>query len=991
MSRKTAAATVILLAFATPRANAGAPRQASEYNLTTWQQREGLPWGPVFGLAQTPDGYLWLPTAAGLMRFDGYRFTPWQPAQGPSLPSAYITALHTGGDGSLWVGFIDGRISRIRNGQAITYTTSDGLASRRVRSILDSQDGTIWVGYDPVGLSTFHDGVWRPVRGDDGTDIAASCLFQDSRRRVWICANGAALWRSRQQGFTAVGPSAADVRSIVEDAQGRVVAISIGGTIRVIEGQSTRRYEHVRGLSSARSSHVDRQGNLWIATSTNGLFRIRNDDAAGDAQVEHFAKPEGLSSDAVQSLLEDVDGNVWVGTSNGLNRFSESKLRSIVALAGRTSVLANSIAATPDGSVWVGTGAGLTRFETDGDQHLERETVLSDNMVVSLHYDEADGLLRTGTGRGVAVIAPGRASAMQLLRLPDLAAPFAMARERGGPLWFADGANGAVRWDPRLAPPAVRVGRQPAASAALADRQGAVWIGYNDGHVLRSADGQAHLYSVSEGLSGGPVLAIYEDRSRKLWVCTDRGLSRLDGNRFITFTRAQGLPADFVSELIEDGTGVFWLGTGVGIARVNPREFDRAAADATHRIEYRLYDDGDGLRGMPVHYGNPGATRTRDGRLWFLTQGAIAIVDPTRTSTTRSPPLVHIEAVSADDGRMHLSTAVQLPARTKNVTIDYTAPDLSTPQKVRFKYRLEGLEDEWRDVGSRRQAFYNNLPPGRYHFHVVACNGDGVWNETGASVAFAVLPTFYQTRWFQAAVVCALLLAMWGAHRVRLWQIARALRVQFETRASDRARIAEELHDTLIQDLAALNLQAEMIDDQLPREPGAAKETLGSLRTRMQRVVSDGRRGMTELHAGVTNSDDLADALSRVAQELRGPNGPAFHIVVQGHPRSLHPLVGDEVYRIAREAMTNAFRHAAASRIDVEVSFASHELRVRVRDDGRGIAEEVIQGGRPHHFGLHGMRRRAKQIGATVTVWSRANEGTEIAVIVPARAAFQRV
>jgi signal transduction histidine kinase len=233
------------------------------------------------------------------------------------------------------------------------------------------------------------------------------------------------------------------------------------------------------------------------------------------------------------------------------------------------------------------------------------------------------------------------------------------------------------------------------------------------------------------------------------------------------------------------------------------------------------------------------------------------------------------------------------------------------------------------------------------------------------------------------------LLTMWGVHRVRLWQIARALRLQFETRANDRARIAEELHDTLIQDLAALNLQAEMIDDQLPQEPEAAKDTLGTLRTRMQRVVSNGRRGMTELQAGVTNGDGLADALSRVAQELRGPNGPAFHIVVQGHPRSLHPLVGDEVYRIAREAMTNAFRHAAAHRIDVEVAFMRHELRVRVHDDGCGISEEVIQQGRPDHFGIHGMRRRATHIGATVKVWSRANEGTEIALIVPARAAFQ--
>ena len=225
---------------------------------------------------------------------------------------------------------------------------------------------------------------------------------------------------------------------------------------------------------------------------------------------------------------------------------------------------------------------------------------------------------------------------------------------------------------------------------------------------------------------------------------------------------------------------------------------------------------------------------------------------------------------------------------------------------------------------------------------------------------------------------------------MRLWQLARGLRAQFETRAADRARIAEELHDTLIQDLAALSLQAEIIDDQLPQEPDAAKHTLETLRARMQRVVSDGRRGMTELHLGVTGGADLGDALSRAAQELRGPNGPSFHVVVQGQPRSLHPLVGDEVYRIAREAMANAFRHAAARRIDVEVSFTSDELRVRVLDDGHGVSDEVVEAGRPGHFGLQGMRTRAKNIGATLNVWSRVDEGTEVALIVPGRSAFQR-
>ncbi|MCU1384649.1 MAG: two-component system sensor protein [Acidobacteria bacterium] len=981
-----AAAVAIMLLWSAIRADALDPRKAiNEYSHTTWNQREGLPWGPIYALAQTRDGYLWLPSATGLLRFDGSRFTRWQPVGAEVIPGAYATALHTAQDGSLWVGFIDGRISRIRDGHVVNYAT---LVSRRVRTILDTPDGAVWVSYDPSGLSLFREGVWRHMRNDDGNETADHCLFQDSRHRVWTCAHGAAVWRPQQQRFAPVGLSI-DIWSLAEDTHGRIVGISIDGSMSVVDGAPTNLYDNVRGLPLPRTIEVDHQGNVWIVTAENGLYRIRNNHLPGPAPLEHFGKPQGLSSDAVLSFHEDRDGNVWIGTSNGLNRFRESKLRSISALTTRTSVLGLAVTATPDGSVWVGTARGLTRFETDGDRHVERETVLADRLVLSLRYDIADDALWVGTSKGLFVLTPHRSLLPRVLPVPTLEYPRAIARDREGPFWFADSARGVIRWDPADPTAPVEVERGSGAFIDFVDRQHRVWIGYDDGHVRRFSGGRARVYASSEGLSGAPVKAFHEDRFGTLWVGTDRGLSRLDGDRFTTFTVAQGLPADFVSEIVEDDTGMFWLGTGAGIARIDPREFEKSTADPMHRIEHTLYDGSDGLRGMPAHFGNPGATRTRDGRLWFLTQNGIAIVDATPMGERRPPPPVHIERISANDRAMDLSTTVELPPRTNTVTVDYTAPDLSVPEKVRFKYRLEGLDDAWRDVGSRRQAFYNSLRPGTYRFRVIACNGDGVWNETGAAVQLRVLPAFYQTRWFRALSTCALLLTGWGAHRARLWQIARRLRAQFETRMAERERIAAQLHDTLIQDLAALSLQAEIVDDQLPQEPDAAKDTLVVLRTGMQRVVTDGRRGLTELHAGVIGSDELADALTRAAQELRGSNGPSFHVVVEGHTRALHPLVGDEVYRIAREAIANAFRHAAAHRIQIEVSLTSDELRVRVQDDGHGIAEQVVQAGRPGHFGLEGMRTRAAHIGASLKVWSRVDVGTEVALIVPARSAFQ--
>lgn len=986
--QSTAAFVVGMLALGAVRAEALDPRRTiADYLLTSWNQREGLPWGPIYALAQTPDGYLWLPTASGLLRFDGVRFAVWQPIYGESMPGAYATALHRARDGSLWVGFIDGRISHIRDGRIVNYTVEDGLVARRVRAFVDAADGDVWVWSDPFGVTRLRDGVWRQMRTDEGAEIEARCLMRDTRERVWVCAHGAAVWDREREQFDRRPVAIPQLDWLVEDAAGRIVGLASDGRMHIVEGTPTDRYAAVR-LSGTRVIVNDRHGNMWAA-STNGLYRFRNDGAAGPAVVERLGKSEGLSSDVVLSLCEDGEGNLWVGTSNGLNRIREAKLGSIARLERRASVLAVSLLATPDGSVWVGTAGGLTRFEIAGGRPVERETLLPTSTIGSLAHDPGQNRLFIGAFTGFSMLTPSPTPTLAHVSIPQLAQPLAITREATGRLWFADAARGVIRWHPDAASTVAEFGQSSAAFAALADRDGTVWVGYDDGHVLASSPTGTRIYSTRDGLSGAPVRTIYQDRSGAVWIGTDRGLSRYRSGQFTTFTRAHGLPADFVSDLIEDDAGMFWLGTGAGIARVAPAEFDQAIDPPGHRIELTLYDASDGLRGMPAHAGNPGVTRTRDGQLWFLTQNGIAIVDPSRPSEKRPPLPVHIEAIDADDVPMDRSKPLELPARTRDVTIDYTAPDLSAPDRVRFRYRLEGLEDEWRDVGGRRQAFYNNLPPGRYRFRVIASNGDGVWNEVGAAADFRVLPAFYQTRAFQGLVIGLLVLGGWAAHRLRLWQIARRLRAQFETRVAERARIAAELHDTLIQDLAAMNFQAEIIDDQLPLEPEAAKQTLDGLRTSMQRVVSEGRRGMSELRMGLTESHGLAEALSQAAQELRHPNGPSFHVVVQGHPRSLHPLVGDEVYRIAREAVGNAFRHSAARRIDVEVSFTHQDLRVRVHDDGRGISEEVLQAGRPGHFGLHGMRERARQIGATLRVWSRVDVGTEVAVIVPGHSAFQ--
>src|SRR6267143_2157273 len=520
-------------------------------------------------------------------------------------------------------------------------------------------------------------------------------------------------------------------------------------------------------------------------------------------------------------------------------------------------------------------------------------------------------------------------------------------------------------------------------------RSGRMWLGFENGEVVVFEGDASRLYSAKDGLQSGRVLVIAEDREGHVWIGGESGLSRFGQDRFVTLTQDNGLPGSSVSGIVEDDDGNLWLAGALGILRVKPQELDKALASASYRVEGVTFDATDGLRGLPRQREPfPTATRAADGRLWFATTGGVAVIDPRRWLRNAMEPPVKIERVNADDRNLESFSGVRLPPNTKNLELQYAALSLTAPERVRFRYKLEGYDADWRGPVSARSATYTNLPPRDYRFRVIACNNDGVWNEEGAALEFTIVPAFHQTRAFLLLCAAAAGFLAWAGYRWRIRQVRSRLQLQFRERLAERTRIAQELHDTLLQGFLSASMQLHVAVNHVPAET-ADKRRLNRVLELMRSVIEEGRNAVKGLRSSPGSHDDLEEAFSRVREELDAKEDIDFFVIGEGQARPLHAIIRDEVYRIGREALVNAFQHSGATRIEVEVEFAPKGLRVTMRDDGRGIDPQLLESGREGHWGLAGMRERAKNIGARLKVWSRALGGTEVELSVPSSIAFR--
>lgn len=954
--------------------------EVGQYGHTAWTLRDGsLPAYPRT-IAQTPDGYLWLGTESGMLRFDGVRFTRWRPPDGRSLPSTNIATLLVSRDGALWIATTRG-LARWKDGRLTEYSD---LAGHYVTALAEDRSATVWAGMtapdDRARLCAIQHEIQRCHGGDGKLGRFVTTLAEDSAGNLWVGA-GTGLWRWNLPTpiLYSVSQPFLEIHSLAEDSRGAIL-VAINREVRQLVDETLQPYPFIASDRQLKPTSLlrDRDGGLWVGTQDQGVLHSHH------GRTDRFSQADGLSGDFIVSLFEDREGNIWVATLNGIDRFRDVSVRTLSAQHGLSSDTVMSVLATGDGSVWFGTVAGLNRWK-DGRITQEWLQFQSPTESVGSLFQDAGGGLWASSSAGLFYL---RRDGSQPQKIIDARYVDSMAEDASHNLWVSDGELGLVRLRDRSVVETVpwsRLGGAPA-RAMVADSAGGVWLGFSGGRVSLFKDGSVlESYSTARGLAHGTVNSLHFDGEGSLWVAAEGGLSRVMDGRAATLTGAQGLPCETVHWTIEDSLRSLWLYTPCGLARIVRAELDAWGADPTRTPRLTVYGHSDGVvaRAELGSY-RPKVTRSRDGRLWFAALHGVGVLDPARLPFNSLPPPVHIELATADRTAYVPAPRLRLPPLVRDLRIDYTALSLIAPEKVRFRYKLEGRDERWVDAGDRRQAFYTDLPPRQYRFRVTAANNDGVWTEEGAAWEFSIAPAFYQTTVFWMGSVACCLLLLGGAYRVRVRQQAAALQSRFDERLAERTRIAQALHDTLLQGFVSSSMQLHVLADEIhdPR----VRTKLARILDRMRQVIDEGRQTVSGLRAD--SSDPLERVLARDADALRGQQPVEVHVLVAGARRSLVPAVRDSVYLIAREALANALGHAGANRIDVEVEYAPTHLRVRVSDDGCGIQPDIVEFGKAGHWGVRDMRERADRIGATLRLRNRADGGTEVELRVPESVAY---
>ena len=944
------------------------------YAQTTWTHKDGLPSTFIRSIAQSTDGYIWLGSTDGLIRFDGLRFLQWRAKAGDLRPLGVVETLCAAQDGSLWVGTAAGIIGHLRGESLSSFT-----AGAQVEGMLEALDGAVWVAAGNRLLQ---------VRAEGEITVAAA--FPVSARFLSgpLQDRNGSIWFSTEEGVEQLSPGhgenlpkrlASGRFWLNRDARGTIWAAGADGFTAPLG--SELKVHPVSGRLDIRTTLRDSQGTTWIGTLGMGLARVRPD---ANLHPEIFRQADGLANDSVWALLEDRERNLWVGTQNGLSCFRDGKIKSLTKRDGLASDNIDALAAGSDGSVWAATSAGIDRI--DG---AHRELLLRGAKVMAVSVDR-ENRVWAGTGLGVVRLSGGRRDFIRLASGQQLINVTAIATGGADDVWLSDAAHGLVRWsrgrvDDFANEPLLR---GKSILSAQADHRGRVWFGFYEGGIVVFEDGRFRAYSERDGLAAGAVTSVLTDDDGATWIATEAGLSRLDGSKFVTWTASDGLPGNRLLWVLSDRQGRIWLGFSFGVARVRRSEFDAAARNRPHRIEYDLLDNGDGLRGNPDRHWQSPAVRAADGTLWFRTSDGVAVIDPRRILKNIVKPPVQIESMLANGIRQDLANPIRLAPLTRDIQFDYTALSLVEPRRVRFRYMLEGFDSGWQEAGTRRQAFYTNLSPRQYRFRVLACNNDGVWNEAGAALSFDLLPAFYQTSGFGYLCVLAFVMLAWGAYRLRVWQLTSRLRTRFDERLAERTRIAQELHDSLFQSVLGISLQLEVADELLPAGAAAKKPVEKALRF-SKGAMDEGRRALNDLRTQALGAEALVQAFSQVVKDFPAAKPPEVQILAEGKERPLNGVAGNDVLQIGRQAIANAFQHAHAGVIHVLLSYSRQNLCVRVKDNGRGIDENTLNAGKPGHHGIGGMRERARRIGATLSILSRAGEGTEVFLSVPGHLIYE--
>lgn len=945
----------------------------TQYNHRIWFTQQGFTQGTVQRIFQGPQGYLWLGTQRGLVRFDGVKFTPAESIF-PTLPAnLWVRAGLEDKHGGIWIGTSDAGVFYLKDHNVVQYATQNGMPSDGIFCLLQTRDGTMWV-CTATGIARIRDGQVESFgKNVPSAPPNAFAACEDSEGNLWIGGNTPSLTVYRNGVFTTTPlkstPPGFGVISLDCSEPGVLWAGSSGGLVRV-EGTK----EHLYGIRDGLPDDViyslgsGSDGSLWIGTK-GGFARYRN------GEISSFTTKDGLTQSAVFSVFEDREGSVWVGTKHGLNQFLDSRATPYTTNEGLPSNNVGPVMEDSRGTMWVGTlDAGLAHLEGKKFTSITTKQGLASNLVRVL-ADDSQGSLWVGTDRGLnrlraGIVEPPFTTAQGL---PSNSIT-AVYRTLAGAMWVGTSAGPALFQGGRFVVP-------PGAPSdeVLAIGEDA------QGHPLFSTERTVYIVKNGKAAPFEPagfalrlVDVFYLDPDGLLWLGTDGvGLRLVDGDEVTSYGTREGLFDTVIYGIIRDDADQLWMSCSKGVFSVSRTELRKMAIGDARRVTSNPFIPTDGQRVIEGRASvSPAAWTMGDGRLWFSTIRGLIVLDTTRKQIT-APPQVAIEDPLVNGQIEPPSSIGSLPPGQKNLAFHYTGLSFLAPASTTFHYKLDGYDKDWIDAGDRREAVYTNLPPGKFRFEVVACTREGVCSQQVSSIDFNLAYYYYQRIWFYPLLALVGAMTVWLGYRFRMNQV----RLKYDLIVNERSRIARELHDTLIQGFSGITMALQAFGSRLQKPED--KEALEDIIQDAAACLTETRRSVAGLRSGGGDESGLAEAIADAARQITETKDINLTLNIEKTPPRLPADVEFNLLRIAAEALANCVKHSGANNIEVALDSSHGEVHLEVKDDGSGFIRKENGYTSEGHYGLVGMKERAAQIGAKLDVRSTPGRGTTVSVNLP--------
>jgi signal transduction histidine kinase/sugar lactone lactonase YvrE len=954
-----------------------------QYSIMAWTTEDGLPDNNVHDILQTRDGFLWIATESGLSRFDGVSFATIDRRTHPILLTNRISTLFEDSKGNLWFGTHGGGLYKFAGDSLSRLTHEMGLPSDYVLALAQDSAGAIWVATDGKGLGRVLPDTVIAYAEAEGISRNVNALYVDGKNTLWIgTADGINIFRNDSLSvFGGNGrlPSQ-HVQDILEH-DGAIWIATSGGLATMHDGEVkiTKVADKALDVTSITS---DRVGNIWIGTRQYGAFRISPHSTA------NFIHGDPAKGGDVSVVYTDREGNIWLGTERaGLIRLRDEVFTPFTTLDGLPDNFTTCVTEA-GGKMWIGSAGGLTSFEKEKVRTHRPGRIPFDQLVQTVCVDNA-GTVWFGTRSG------------RLMKMVnDIPVEVNIPRSADSPIWavYAD-SKGALWVGTRKGLIHLhdgKVTKYTKQDGGLSnddvrtigeDKNGTLWFGTSYG-LNEFAHGKFRQHTWKTGLSNDVVVSLYADAAGDIWVGTLGGLNRLRNGKAAAITMQHGLPDDAIACILEDDRGYFWIGGGKGISRIKKADLNAFLDGNQSRVSIRVFGTADGLRDVRVRTAmQPTGWKATDGSLWFATNEGVAMIDPaTLTSNSRTIP-VHIVSVRVDRSSRPTDEPLDLSADHNEVEIGYSAPTFANPSRVAFRYKLEGLSTNWVEAGTRRTAFFSKIPPGEYTFRVLAANEDGVWNETGASLAFVVHPPFWMTWWFMSIGVLMFLSVGPAIYFRRVTQLKRKHATQQEfarrliaSQEAERKRIAAELHDSLGQNIIIIKNRAHL-GKQAGDDRESVSEQLDEIAKTATATLDDMRKIAYNLRPLNLERFGLTDTIVQTVKDVGAATSISLKADVENIDQLLPPESEMHLFRIIQEALNNIVKHARATTGSVSVKAVNGAIQLDVRDNGRGF--EPAKDSQARGFGLDDIAQRVSIVSGSLSIESLPEKGTNLTVTLP--------